>query len=128
MKPKNENIKRKLTWEMYAHLPKINQIITPWSLECLLNKILFCPLFLAAADDHNDTTQEDKFQCFFHGTFMMKKMYSFYLDSNIASGINVKLTAYCTTQKNKKKSYQNKFTVSEKAGTCIYLKTSDKIE
>lgn len=59
---------------------------------------------------------------------MMKMMYSLHLDSNIPSGINVKLTAYCTTQKNQKKSYQMKFAVSEKAGTCIYLKTSSKIE
>lgn len=33
---------------------------------------------------------------------MMKMMYSLYLDSNIANGINVKLAAYCTTQKKPK--------------------------
>lgn len=60
-------IKRKLTWKMYANLLKINLIITPWALECLLNKTHLCTLFLAAAGDHNDTTQEDKrkFQHFF---------------------------------------------------------------
>lgn len=53
--------------------------------------------------------------------------YSLHLDTNIASGINVKLIAYCTTKK-QKKSDQIKYIISEKAGACIYLKTSGKTE
>lgn len=85
---------------MYVHLLKTNQIIIPWSLECLLNKIHFCNLFLAAAGDHS--RRQKKISALFHGTVMIKMMYSLHLDSNIASAINVKLTTYCATKKQKK--------------------------